>query len=48
MKKIILILLFLPILGQTTISFAQQGSWTVELSSGVKIETYESNNHEFG
>jgi len=48
MKKIILILLFLPILGQTTTSFAQQGSWTVELSSGVMIDTYESNNHEFG
>jgi len=48
MKRIILILLLVPLLMQTTISFAQQGSWTVELSSGVMIEIYESNNHVFG
>jgi len=48
MKKIKLIILLLPLLLLATISFAQQGKWTVEFSSGVRIETYESHNHEFG
>jgi hypothetical protein len=45
MKKIILTLVLIPILGLTTISFAQQGKWTIELSSGFRSEIFVSTDH---
>jgi len=48
MKKILIIINVLLLIGITNISFAQQKRWAVELSSGIKSEIFESTNHEFG
>ena len=42
MKNLILTLALIPMLGLTTISFAQQGKWTIELSSGFRSEIFVS------
>jgi hypothetical protein len=38
-------LTLIPIFGLTTISFAQQGKWTIELSSGFRSEIFASTDH---
>jgi len=40
-----LITVVLPVFGLTSISYAQEGKWTIELSSGCRSEIFESTDH---